>query len=693
MKNSNRAKPDGAWPKLLTSLFHSVRNYLLLPAEITEFEAQYLAKMNRIATSFFALHMPVIIAIAYFNQTNPWLATMLSAAGMSGPLLALRCLKCKRAVSCVQGFTMVYMCGLLVHFAQGPVQIEMHFYFFIGLAILSIFGNPLVIIVAAAALAIHHVGLYWVLPSSAFNYEVSPLVLSVHILYAVLGAISSVFMARTFFDNIIGLEKIVDARTAEVEERNQDMRMILNSVEEGFLTIDKKGRIHNERSAAAETLIGPLLPDDTLAIVMARHEEKVADWFELALLEVFDGPLPIDVTLDQLPKSLIAHGRHLSLKYCPVEHDGKITHLTVVVADVTAEVERQKIESESRELLAMFQRITRDRNGFLEFFREASEVMDALRNEPREDLVLLKRRLHTLKGNASVFGLTRIAEACHALEDEISQTESVPAGVLWTELFGRWASARGRLRRLVSEEANEYRLSNEQYNEVLLGLLNREPPEILAPKVAAWKLDPTEYRLRRISNQAQEIAKRLGKGEIEIQVEANGLRTESDNWKRFWGNLIHVIRNAVDHGLESVEERQMARKKGPGRLLLTTTCADGRFMVTISDNGRGIDWDLVTKAAEAMDLPTAKHEDLVEALFADGLSTTTAVSETSGRGIGMGALRQECEELKGTIEVHSQLGQGTEFRFVFPVSSMAPDVFKLLSTHGIDADLESIVAA
>jgi hypothetical protein len=197
-------------------------NYLVLPRRMTDFEVSYLRRMNRIGLVFFVIHLPVFCAVAYFNDTGPGLAALLTIAVLVGPVAAYLTLQNPRAVSVVYGFTSMLMGGLLVHFGQGPVQIEMHFYFFALLAMLAVYANPLVIIVAAVTVALHHLGLWIYLPKSVFNYAAPIWVVAVHAAFAVLESIATCFIARSFFDNVIGLEKIVQARTAELDERNRD---------------------------------------------------------------------------------------------------------------------------------------------------------------------------------------------------------------------------------------------------------------------------------------------------------------------------------------------------------------------------------------------------------------------------------------------------------------------------------------
>jgi hypothetical protein len=185
--------------------------------------------------AFFALHVPVFALIALFNGTGPLLALGLTSAVLVGPALAYFGLKNPRTVSVVYGFTAMLMGGLLVHFGQGPMQIEMHFYFFALIAMLALFGNPVVILTAAVTVALHHLVLWFLLPSAVFNYQAPIWVVLVHAAFVVLESVAAVFIARSFFDNVIGLEKIVNARTRELDARHREMRLVLDNVDQALL--------------------------------------------------------------------------------------------------------------------------------------------------------------------------------------------------------------------------------------------------------------------------------------------------------------------------------------------------------------------------------------------------------------------------------------------------------------------------
>ena len=192
-----------------------------------------------------------------------------------------------------------------------------------------------------------------------------------------------------------------------------------------------------------------------------------------------------------------------------------------------------------------------------------------------------------------------------------------------------------------------------------------------------------------IASASQVISKTGGDGGAEVTVggregatylldvrcpngEGNGLRVDTESWAGFWSAIVHAMRNAVDHGLEEASERAEAGRHGAGRIALRTFVDGPSFLVEIEDDGRGIDWNKLSSKARAMGVTAQAIEEL---LFIDGLSTAEQVTEVSGRGVGLGALRAATVELGGRLEVTSARGVGTRVRMVFPERATMPGLY------------------
>ena len=485
------------------------------------------------------------------------------------------------------------------------------------------------------------------------------------------------------------LETLVQARTVELAGCNDDMRRVLNNVGQGFLMLGQDGRISRERSAILETWFGPAPESELFVDYLAVIDRPVSEWFSVGWESVLDGVLPLPVTLDQLPKRVSRSGQHFELEYRPVlTETGGLDRVVVVISDVTATLERARAETDEREATRLFTRLIADRAGFLEFFAEAHTLVERIRTR-LSDSVSLGRALHTLKGNAALYGLDSLAELCHGLEDRFADAGTLTEADV-APLVTRWLELSAKVRALVGEKQTSIEIEESEFGELLAAVERGVARPRLREIVLAWRLEPMDARLRRIAEQAQALAVRLGKGPISVHIESNQLRLASERFSAFWSASVHVLRNAIDHGLEPRDERSLSQKPTDGRLSLRTRLAGDTFAIEFSDDGRGIDWDVVKRSAAALGLPHRTRAELVQALFADGLTTRATVTDISGRGMGLGAVRRVCQDLGGTVEVESEAGVGTTIRFVWPAQVLSPSNPLPVSPSRPAADLQRV---
>ena len=644
----------------------SILRFILLPSEITAFERRYLERMNRVSLIFFAAHLPVFALIAALNHTGTLAALLLSTAVASGPVIAKFAIANPRTISVVHGVTAMFMGGLLVHFGQGPMQIEMHFYFFALIAMCAVFGNPMVVVAAAVTVALHHLVIWLVLPQSVFNYDASVWVVAVHAGFVVLESVAACFISRSFFDNVIGLEKIVEARTTALDAKNRDMRLLLDNVQQGFLTVEIDGTLAPERSAAVDSWFGAPSANaswfDYLAGVSPEFSERSA----FAWDEVKEGVMPFEVTLDQMPHRLSVGARIFNVDYRPIGAEPNERFL-VILTDVTSDVEKEQAESERKEAMALFEHVLADRTGFEAFFEEASTIVGHITTvESSGDMIRFKRLIHTLKGNAAIFGLTSVAGICHALEDFIAEEGELPPRSMRLSLAVRWARLTSNVEALFGKSTHQIQIDDRQYEALLHAAQTGEPKAELVSRVQGLKWEAAETRLAHFGEQAQRIAQRLEKGDIEVRVEAGDLRLDPKRWGEFWSSFIHAIRNALDHGIENADTRMARGKRPAGLLQLRAVQDECGVTIEIADDGNGIDWDAVRAKAKRAGLPSATQDDLKSSLFVDGFTTSQNVTDLSGRGVGMGALLHATRSLGGELTIDSTHGRGTRLRMNFP---------------------------
>ncbi|RZA21522.1 MAG: hypothetical protein EOP10_16600 [Proteobacteria bacterium] len=136
--------------------------------------------------------------------------------------------------------------------------------------------------------------------------------------------------------------------------------------------------------------------------------------------------------------------------------------------------------------------------------------------------------------------------------------------------------------------------------------------------------------------------------------------------------MVHLIRNAVDHGIETSEDRIAAGKKAEGLVILNAFNQGDKLIIEIRDDGKGLDTQKILAKARSIGLVSATanpsiHE-IYQLIFASGFSTKEAVTSLSGRGVGMDVVKTHIEQVKGTIDIQSEVGKGTTFRIILPLS-------------------------
>ena len=652
-------------------MIHRLLRYLVLPAEITKVERLHLARINRIALVFFLFHFPALITVAALNHTGPALAAELCALILFGPLVAYKTLRNPRLVSLVFGITSMFMGGLLVHFGQGPMRIEMHFYFFVSLALMAVFANPLIIVLSAVTVSVHHLVLYLILPSSVFNYEASFLAVGVHALFVVLESIAACFVARSFFDNVVGLEKVVERRTEQLRNRNTDLKLVLDNVGQGFLTADQHGLLASEHSRAIGTWLGPPARGELIWDYFAAQNEDFGRALKEGWENLADGILAQEAILESLPRRMASRGREFLCEYKPIVSTSSIL---IVVSDITAQLESQQLEGVQRETLRIFQNINSDRAGSVEFLGESNALVQALKSDAPSTKDVY-RAVHTLKGNASLFGISSLEGTCQEVEGRMNQDGGVMRQTDRARVIAAWERTAVIISQFLSGDGStRISVGEDDYLEAISAIRGSTDRPTVARLLESWRNEAASVRLGRIADQAKSLANRLGKGPIDVKVKAGRLRLPQAPWSSFWAAFAHVVRNAVDHGLEETAERLAAGKSPHGSIRLSVEQVADQIQLTIADDGRGIAWDDLREVATAAGLPAATPQQLTEALFVDGISTKREASEISGQGIGMGAIRAACHRMGGILRVTSEPGLGTQLVFLFPLTSLLTPV-------------------
>lgn len=243
---------------------------------------------------------------------------------------------------------------------------------------------------------------------------------------------------------------------------------------------------------------------------------------------------------------------------------------------------------------------------------------------------------------------------------------------------GELSIAQTRLSRLAREEHDHKFLPVAEEIEALCALLRDQ--------VLGMRMLPLEVSFAKFRRLVRDLCAELGK---KAEFVMTGQNTELDKnlIEELNTPLIHLLRNAMDHGIEPPEARKKQGKPEQGRVELAANQLGGEVLIEIKDDGKGIDAQrlrriAVEKGMLAVDAELSS-ERLLDLIFLPGLSTAEKVSGVSGRGVGMDAVKASVQALRGKIELHSTPGKGTTFRIQLPVSMAIIDCLRI-SVAGSD---------
>jgi two-component system chemotaxis sensor kinase CheA len=186
----------------------------------------------------------------------------------------------------------------------------------------------------------------------------------------------------------------------------------------------------------------------------------------------------------------------------------------------------------------------------------------------------------------------------------------------------------------------------------------------------------------------RDISRKLDK-EVHLVLEGEDTEADKNIIEALADPLIHIVRNSLDHGLETPDVRRVAGKSATGTLTIRANQEGDQVIIEISDDGKGIDPVIVKRKAyekgiiDEAALERLTDRDAVNLVFAAGFSTADVVSDLSGRGVGMDVVRTAVEKVNGNIQLESQVGKGTKIRISLPLSMAVTKVMIIESDNQI----------
>jgi sensor domain CHASE-containing protein len=481
-------------------------------------------------------------------------------------------------------------------------------------------------------------------------------------------------------DEIGDLAASINQMLDVIEERTTQIKEIIQHASFGMFITDTNGKILRGHTKSCGDLLGLGISGLPLsrALHLPREQEQL---IELTFDQLRDDIVPAEISLNQLPKRVHQNGKVIAIHGSPIrEPSGRLVRVLFSLVDVTSEVDTERENTENKTLIS----VLRAKTGFSNLIRHTkSELTDILKTLDEPGQIQARMKLHTLNGNLRTFGLkvlSRIISDAESLaEIRVADIKKIETSTrAWVAKFEtvtgvRWDQNAAK----ATHEIAESSLQSFERGIASSSTVSDETKTYVAAFGKFTRAKKLGEIFSPLTTLTLDVAKSLRKRAV-LVVEGAEMRVNQDAIQPLVDAIPHLIRNALDHGIETTTERLEAKKQDVATLYISVEkLADQGLRVSFSDDGRGIYPDKIATAAIRKGLITAAAaEKLSEVekshlILLPGFTSADEITDVSGRGIGLSAVKELIEsKLAGKFSLESQPGLGTKITMDIPVEAI-----------------------
>jgi HPt (histidine-containing phosphotransfer) domain-containing protein len=505
------------------------------------------------------------------------------------------------------------------------------------------------------------------------------------------GQVIAIMFAKAFRT----AEKLSRELKQEVARQTRDIRSMLDHIPEGIFTIVPPGVIHANYSAQLEKIFETkdIANRNAVDFIFSRSNlnSDQKSRIETTVLTTLGEPTfcfesnanhlakEIDMELDE------RRTKHLELSWNPIEDQNDVTEkILVTMRDVTTvkDLEKQNINQRKElEYITEIVNIPKDKfDQFIEmahnFIEENQRLIDKNKEKSAEVLKIMFINMHTIKGTARSYRFNKMTGILHEVEQsyahllkdpnaswnrdelnsDLNQARSIVNvyDTLSTQKLGRSKNNGNRIS--VEREFLEQKIKS--IEKIDFSGLSSNDLAVIHECLQSFDevcYDRAIDVFEDILQLTEKLAKDLGKEVPTIQVEDPGFRINYEAQQLFRNTFVHIVRNSLDHGIETAKERIDKGKNPTGSIKVIMTQQDQFMVIKYYDDGKGLDleglYQTAVKRGLIEDSQELTPQETAELMFHAGLSTCAAVSDISGRGVGMDAVRKYVNQKGGFIKI------------------------------------------
>ncbi|MEA3554224.1 MAG: response regulator [Campylobacterota bacterium] len=499
--------------------------------------------------------------------------------------------------------------------------------------------------------------------------------------------------------NVIGYTSIRQDITdkKETEELHRQLNNLFNNIPTGFLTINQDLEVSSSYSKECLRILScDDIANKNISTVLFENDKDKKEIFDYGYGEILNATddLSKELLLSLLPIEHTIDSIIFSIEYKLLQNN----ECLIIISDITAQKEMEKTIKYEQQMQKMIIAVATHKQESVDLKIQFESFLDDFSNylEKNENfennLIILRRELHTFKGLFSQKEMLHLSDAIHIAETDlekhienkdadmtllstliVSNLEAalqydikIISEVLGENYFDSKASVNVKVKQIEDAKTQMHNIINKCTNDnkdILYKALNTISSMIDQPLI-----DMLEMYQNMVETIATKVEKQLNpliiSGDRELYV--------NDVFKPFADSLVHIFRNSIDHGIEDIVTREVSSKPINGNITCSFKKIDENILLEISDDGKGIDINKILNKAIKNNITTQNdvsqldEQTIMQFIFSSGFTTNEDITSLSGRGVGLDAVMYELKKLNGTVRIESLMDKGTKFIFTIP---------------------------
>ena len=507
-----------------------------------------------------------------------------------------------------------------------------------------------------------------------------------------------------YFENIFNRMKVkllsahsklqhhADRLEKNLEERTKNINTMVDNLDQGFFIFDRKGHILPGASKFTKNLFNTETIEGREVTSLFATKDYSPQMLERWKNHLFVGKMSFKDVASMGPKLLKFDEKVIAVEFRPLYKEDTKT-LERVVCNATDVTKKTKIEAKARldkDRALMILGLIDAPIEFLDLFSDAEVNLEKMQtSEESMDLSSIGRTYHTMKASFLRFHCSELVDLIHAIEERIQVLQGIKAKKSIkqkpeeTQIYSQYLKEflflhnqiKTSIKKILKENRKIIELASRtstERNGDDLDAAKKELLNIYENISTRFILAPVHDSFAPFKDIAYELAGLQDK-EVEFSVKDSNIMINQSLYKEVFKSVIHIVRNCIDHGVESREERREKKKKESAKISVSFRKKNLLFFqVIIEDDGKGIDPEQIREIASSkkelnhLPVSTMNNQEIIQIVFESGFSSKDEADHLSGRGIGMDAVKKEVSKLEGKVWAESEVGKGTKFILELP---------------------------